>query len=327
MGQTAFNQVIHFDENRLWSYVTQSAAISMSLGRTTVQGGEYVVTIIPDGVHTLSVDNTTNGFTVMGSLSQTQTNQLFFYNNPAPYAPSCKILNLPILATGQAVKSYIFNNTYSNPVWLSDADTGLRFGGDVPFSLMAWIKIRSAGIFNVIFSSGDGTHTGYLFFVDTSNFLNFQVIDVNGNYIAKKTVVTVQPNQWVHVAQTYTGTKTSPNSINLYINSIQQTSAVTSSGGSVATIYASGSITLGTNIQDNFFGDFAITHAAFSTASLSQAQINTAYNSGSGFDYTTATFAPSLIGYYKFNNNLNDSSINGSHTGAATSSLYYANIP
>ena len=114
-------------------------------------------------------------------------------------------------------------------------DNSLSFGdsvNDSPFSISAWIKPSSSNF--VVLSKNSGANDEYLFYIDSSNKLNFILSDNSGSVRRGRKTSSISSlyNSWIHVVATYDGAggSNANNGIDIYINNVLSDNANNNNG-------------------------------------------------------------------------------------------------
>jgi hypothetical protein len=279
--------------------------------------------IIPDNTHALTIDAA--AFTVIGAFDKSQINIVNLYYPGSGVAPIANILNIPH-AVVDYTRSFVTSNNSSNVITLNNGDGLLSFAGDVPFSVMCWVKLGTIGIENNLLAKGDGSNDCYLVAVNAINKFVFYVKDTASAYLLTAVGSTLSANTWYHLAVTYDGSKLA-SGVKMYLNAVNST-LENSSSGTFGTIKNVGAVKIGNRPFTGGFGDFEMFQPVIASGVLSFSEIQEAYNNGKPFNNLRySTLNSKMLAYYTFFNSLADVSNNGTHTGTASSTTYSTDTP
>jgi len=141
-------------------------------------------------------------------------------------------------------------------------------GSDNPFSVSMWVKVKTSGTNNTLFSKSDGVFNQYHAYLDSSNAIQFSIWD--SSTLGYRYIVSYAPlteNVWYHLAFTYDGRggDDAQKGLKVYINGHLDTSTLESKHGTflgftpntkkkfrIAANYA------GNNEFDGYFSEIAV---------------------------------------------------------------------
>ena len=170
-------------------------------------------------------------------------------------------------------------------------------GSDLPFSIVAWVKLGALPGACPIWNHG----TEYALGIDALQSLVLTVRTDAENYIQRSSVETCATEAWVCVAATYTPSLGTAADIALYINGVVCTYTDTDTGvhtGMVDGLATSRMAYDGTDFATASFGDLVIYNKA-----LSSYEATSLYNSGS---VKNIGLAPIAISRFTFGDHAND---------------------
>lgn len=155
-------------------------------------------------------------------------------------------------------------------------ESNFDFERTQPFSIEAWVKYPTAGSNQDIFSKMANTspYTGYEFWIDTSNRLNFYLINSwtnNALYVNGQT--TINDTNWHHIAVTYDGSSKA-SGVNIYIDGKKEILTVTYDTLS-ATILNNISPMIGTRNNSTLFFSGSIDEVRISNIARTPEEIKT----------------------------------------------------
>jgi hypothetical protein len=195
-------------------------------------------------------------------------------------------------------------------------------GSDKPFSIAFRVKITSGNDFFI----ARNTASQRIFTVDISHTagVQFALLDSTQNYLYKATGLIFNYGVWQHVAVTYDGSKTLAG-MTIYLNGAAQTIAGSNSGYS--SLLSGGTLNIGYDSKQSIQSTNALLdNLIIANRVLTQSEITTIYNNNTTIDLTAASFNSAFLGYWRFENNLNDSSPSGTHAGTATTPQYSGDV-
>lgn len=187
--------------------------------------------------------------------------------------------------TGKIGSAYYFAPYPSSYISIANS-TSLNIQGNT-ISLSAWVKSTSGGTQMIVSKfSGVGTHTDPYFqynlqLLQGSSLFPRFFLSIGGTaYYAANNTISINHNQWYHIAGTYDGT-----TMRLYLNGSQiATTAVTGNIKSYSTpVYISKNGALG----ETFIGN--IDEVGIWNRTLSASEVSQLYNSGNGLTYPFGT--------------------------------------
>jgi hypothetical protein len=213
---------------------------------------------------------------------------------------------------------------------IADASqTGLDITGNL--TIEAWIKVETLSTtFNknqwlVAKWNSDSTQQSYGFLIGNDNKLRF-IITEDGTYAvgtttdAVSTVVITSTGVWYHVAVVFTAATPT---VTFYVNGSAQTTSYNLTGGT--SIYnSSASLTIGAAAKDgaaNTYYDGLIDDVRVWNTTRTESQI--ADNRSTELVGNES----GLVGYWKLNNNYNDSTSNGNNLTAYNSPVFSTDVP
>ena len=239
--------------------------------------------------------------------------------------------SLSLNGTNQYVQLGTLTNSVLQPTQSSMNTTG--------FTISAWVYFPSGAPTDYVFSfgqSGSNNYYGYRMNVNTSRYVVFHVMGLNGsspgaggnNRNSIRTSTTIPNNVWKHIAVVVpAGSMGSPmNRANwkIYVNGVSQSSLVASGNQSTNLAYA-GTSQIGAQTRasaQNFYNG-QINNAAVWSAALSTNSLLAVYNGGTPIDLSANsgnyTNSSNLIAWWRFNEGTGTSytdSDNGQFTGS-----------
>jgi hypothetical protein len=308
-----FVSTITFDLFSKYSEITQSGPITITQSDNgNVNDSYYLMVITGDNSNNISFD--TSKFNVFGTADPLKINIISFHyiNSSVKTIASIVVQNKSSLLVN--TKSLSIISTVNNTVIITDPSKILApYSGstDLPFSVSGWVYLRSLSASLPIITIGDGSGSGYMFYVSTGGVLSIQILSNTtplSNYIQKMATPTISTGSWVHVGFSYSGSKSSAGLL-VYVNG-SQVAQSSSTVGSYVQMYNTGTTKIGYDTWRTLVGNLDIDELCWCNAVLTPQQFQEAYNGGVPIDLLTSTFVGSIQYYAHFENNLNDSTIN-----------------
>lgn len=212
----------------------------------------------------------------------------------------------------------------SSSQYLSIAD-GSQTGLDVTsnFSIEAWVKpesLPSSGSAPVIAGKWQGSDRGYVLFIWNDNGTHKIVIEFNDSSAARSkwyTTYTLSTSSWTHIAASVTaGTP----SASMYINgsAVSLTSIETSATSvkNTATPFAIGALGDGTEFFDGLIDEVRVWNYARTGTEIADDRLRELNGNETG-----------LVGYWKLNNSLGDTTANGNTLSNNGSAIHSTDNP
>jgi hypothetical protein len=321
---SSFSSTLVFDKYNKTYKITQSVDINITLAASGhLDNATMKLVIIPDNTHALTIDGA--AFDVMGAFDKSQINTVYLEYDGDDVKPTAHILNKSRKVVDYT-RSFVTSNSSANVITLNNGDGLLSFAGDVPFSIMCWVKLGTIGTENNILVKGDGSTDSYMIAVDAINKFAFFLRDTGSAYLYTKVGTTLSANTWYHLAVTYDGSKLA-SGVKMYLNAVNST-LENSSSGTFGTIKNVGTVKIGNRPSTGTFGDFEMAHLVIASGVLSFSEIQEAYNNAVAYyNLKYSTLNSKMLAYYTFFNSLADVSNNGTHTGSASSTTYSTDTP
>ena len=174
-------------------------------------------------------------------------------------------------------------------------------GADLPFSIVAWVKLGAMPTACPIFNHG----TEYSLGIDVAQSVVLTVGTDAENYIQRSSIETCNTEEWVCVAATYAPSTQTAADITLYIDGVPCTYTDTDAGVHTGMVNGTGSSNMGFDGLDYAmaaFGDLVLYNKA-----LSSYEAVSLYNSGS---VKNIGLAPIAISRYTFGDHASDAADN-----------------
>ncbi len=168
-------------------------------------------------------------------------------------------------------------------VSINDSDS-LSFGdgtNDYPFTISAWIYLlNTTGIKSILLKDGNAGYKEYEFYVSDGH-LTAYLFNLGGtSYIGKYSTAILNPNQWLHVAMTYNGNKSS-SGISLYVEGQKVNDGVSQSGPTIVAMSNTPSnVTVGMRSGLSWYFNGTIDEVTIYNRTLSSAEILEHYKRG-----------------------------------------------
>lgn len=221
------------------------------------------------------------------------------------------------------IKSYVISGAEQNVTVANDSDFDFsNSGSDKPFSIAARVKLAYGNHFFI--TRSNGLHRAFTLDVNTGGNISLALLSSDSSYLYKTSANQIAvDNSWQHIAITYDGNKTT-SGINIYINGVKQTAFSNDLTSGYTSLLSTGNLVIGADLQQAVQGVFGLDNLVIASRVLTDAEINTIYNSNHDIDLSSVSFFNAFLGYWKFDGNLNDSK--GNHNGQATNPIYSDNV-
>jgi hypothetical protein len=207
-----------------------------------------------------------------------------------------------------------------------DNNWGFNFnngdGTDKPFTIGFRVNVATGN--NMLISKGNRSGRAMTLGANSGG-VNYALLSNDGNYLYKTTSNKITFGIWQHLTFRYDGSRNTPG-MDIFINGIKVISYDVTLNSGYTSFADTGDLNIGGDIFQNSQGVFKVDNLFVANRALTDAEVTEAYNSNENIELETATFYDDLIGYWKFNNDLSDSSVNGLHQGTAISQNYTTDI-
>jgi hypothetical protein len=199
------------------------------------------------------------------------------------------LINSPTLQAGLINNGYLFASTKYISVPVNGT---LSFGNgttDTPFSYSFWINATTfSGACAPIWKRDTGTTNEYSLSIQADGTLVFSCLSLGGTgaYISITTTSSVGTGSWNHIVITYDGSK-AYTGLSAYINSVK--SAVTNSSLSIYVAMGglqTSPLAIG-GLRTTFNVSGMLDEIGVWGKSLTQGDVNSLYNGGSGLSYSS----------------------------------------
>ena len=222
---------------------------------------------------------------------------------------------------GANTYSLDLESTQSQHASISDANqTGLDLSGD--FTIELWVKLETNGNSTVVGKwDGAAGKRGYALQIKSNNQIWLYVRNAGDSISGHGDINYTLPavGTWFHVAGTY---DVSLGQFELFINGVSQGTATGTLPTSIlnsSAPFTIGAIEAGTAPSD--FTDGSVDDVRVWNLIRTQAEIS------AGMNQELTGSEAGLVGYWKFNNDYQDSSPNRNHLTPANSPVFAADIP
>ncbi|MDP6703958.1 MAG: LamG domain-containing protein, partial [archaeon] len=184
-------------------------------------------------------------------------------------------------------------------------------------TIAAWINVTPGSASTTILSKD----SSYKLEIDTNGELKASLY-APSTWNSVTSTIALPSNEWIFITFTFTGSD-----LNLYVDGVLNQSVTPLSALSIAS--STNDLYIGSAAGSSSFFNGSIDDLAVWDSALSQSDITTIYNSGSGISDLTQTYSTDLVGYWKFDegsgNSASDSSGQG-NDGTLSNEWMWADI-
>ena len=184
-------------------------------------------------------------------------------------------------------------------------------------TIAAWINVTPGSASTTILSKD----SSYKLEIDTNGKLKASLY-APSTWNSVTPTIALPSNEWIFITFTFTGSD-----LNLYVDGVLNQSVTPLSALSIAS--STNDLYIGSAAGSSSFFNGSIDDLAVWDSALSQSDITTIYNSGSGISDLTQTYSTDLVGYWKFDegsgNSASDSSGQG-NDGTLSNEWMWADI-